>query len=124
MAACPCADDFNAAIAIYEARPGTPIQQPHDVCSDSKGGLGKYGVAMRKFDALTPSDKGRTTHIHMDASRNRTLWGSRYVHCWVWVWTDSQPMTSLFRPPNRKDFSDAELAACVKMVREIAQCPN
>ncbi len=58
----------------------------------------------------------------MDASRAGTLWGTHYLHCWVWVWTDSQPVATLFKPQNHEDFSDAELAACVKMVREIAQC--
>lgn len=120
--ACPCADDFNAAIKIYDARPGTAIQSEYDGCADPKGGLGKYGISMHKFDALTPSEKGRYTNMNMDASRNRTLWGTRYVHCWVSVWTDSQPISWLFKPPRRNGLSDAELAACVRMLREIAHC--
>lgn len=119
---CPCADDFNTAIKIYDARPGTPIRPEPDGCSGPKGGLGKYGVLMSKFDSLTPSEKGRTTNLHMNASRNWTFWGTRPVDCSVWVWTDSQPMTSLLKPSIHKDLSDAELAACIKMVREIAHC--
>ena len=122
---CPCADDFAAAVAVYDARPGTPARQEWEVCSVPRGSVGKYGTRMAKFDPLTPAQNGRTTSIFLNAAKRRTLWGTRPVECSVWVLADTPGVpTSLFKLAVHDKLSDAELAACETAIRAIAKCPE
>ena len=121
---CPCADDFAAAVAAYDARPGTPVHPVWEVCSVPRGSVGKYGAHMAKFDALTPAHEGRTTSIFLNAAKRRTLWGTRPVECSAWVMIDTPGVPkSLVNPPVRGKLTDAELADCEARIRAIANCP-
>lgn len=122
---CPCADDFAAAVAAYDARPGIPVHPEWKVCSVPRGSVGKYGAHMAKFDALTPAHEGRTTSIFLNAAKRRTLWGTRPVECSVWVTADTPGVPkNIFSLAVRDKLTDAELAACETLIRAIAKCPE
>lgn len=123
---CPCADDFAAAVAAYDARPGNPVHPEWEVCSVPRGSVGKYGAHTTKFDALTPAHEGRTTSMFLNAAKRRTLWGTRPVECSAWVIADtpSGVPKNIFSLAVRDKLSDAELAACETLIRAIAKCPQ
>ena len=122
---CPCADDYAAAVAAYDARPGIQVHPQWEVCSVPRGSVGKYGAHMSKFDALTPAQDGRTTTIFLTAAKRRTLWGTRPVECSAWVMIDTVGIPkNIFDAGMRDKLSDAELAACEKLIRAVAKCPG
>jgi len=123
---CPCADDFAAAVTIYDARSGIPMRPVSDVCSDPRGSVGKYVSITAKFDALTPSETGRTTQMFLGAFRSWTFWGTHPISCSAWVFVDSwsSKNSTLFGIAIHKGLSDAELATCESLIRKIAHCPK
>lgn len=123
---CPCVDDFAAAAAAYDARPGIPVHPEWEVCSVPRGSVGKYGAHMEKFDALTPAHEGRTTSVFLNTAKRWTLWGTRPVECSAWVIADSSygVPKNIFKLVVRDKLTDAELAACEAQIRAIAKCPQ
>ena len=119
---CPCADDFAAAVAAYDSRSGAPLRTEWEVCSTPRGGVGKYGASMFKFDALAPMEIGRTTHIHLDASRGGFR---RIAYCSASVGVDRNIRLGgpfLYGPAIHEKLSDAERSACEILIRTIAGC--
>lgn len=122
---CPCADDFAAAVTAYDSRGGVPKHAEWEVCSVPRGGVGKRGASRFKFDALAPMENGRTTQIHLDASRGNFR-RIKYCSASVAVWDRSIHVGGpwLFGPAIHEKISDAELSACETLIRTIAGCPE
>jgi hypothetical protein len=119
---CPCADDFAAAVAAYDSRSGASLRNEWEVCSIPRGGVGKYGTLIFKFDALAPMEIGRTTQLHLDASRGNFR---RIAYCSASVSADRSTRLGgpfLFGPAIHEKLSDAERSACEALIRTIAGC--
>lgn len=122
VVACPCADDFAAAVAVYDSRGGVPNQAEWEVCSIPRGGVGKHGAGAFKFDALAPMESGRMTQLHLDASRGNFR---RIKYCSASVSANRNIRLGgpfLFGPAIHEKLSDAELSACETLIRTIAGC--
>lgn len=123
--ACPCAEDFAKAVEVFDARPGRPERGQWNFCSLPRGRRGLL-VEPRttKFDALTPSDEGRTTTIVLLAARGRNLLGQRRMHCGALVFNDSRFNAVYLFQALREKISEPELVACEKLALAIAKCPD
>lgn len=123
--ACPCAEDFAKAVEVFDARPGRPERGQWKFCTLPPGERDLFDEPRTtKFDALTPSDEGRTTTIVLSAARMRNLLGKRRMHCGALVFHDSRFNPIYLFQAWREKISEPELAACEKLVLKIARCPD
>lgn len=124
VASCPCASEFAAAVAAYDARPGAPLTAWLGCSNEIAGTGGRIGYATK----ASPESPGWVTVILV--ARGRWSYGHGIARSCE-AWTYNGLAGDWGRPPlgkpthgQHKPISESEVQACEALIRATAACPN